>query len=111
MNTIFPSIVEALGWALMHCLWQGAALALVLAALLRALKNARAPLRYAVATIVLGLLVAAFGITFLLCWPEKKTPSPPALAALVGVATPSPVSAPAPAAVASTTTPVSKLPT
>src|SRR5688572_6026730 len=81
MNPTFSSMVEALGWALVHCLWQGTVLALGLAVLLRALKGAGASLRYGLATGALGIMVAAFGVTLVACWPTAQIAAlpPPAL--------------------------------
>lgn len=54
---ISDSVVRALGWALVHSLWQGAALALILLVLLPRLRTARQ--RYQVAY---GALVAVFTV-------------------------------------------------
>jgi beta-lactamase regulating signal transducer with metallopeptidase domain len=99
MNTTLSSLVEALGWALVHCLWQGTALALALAVLLRTLKNATATLRYGVATITLGILVAAFGVTVLLCWPARPLVPVHPIAASVNAKPSLPEFAPAASAV------------
>lgn len=58
------SFVAALGWALIHFLWQGLAIGLAAAAALMLLRNARPQARYAVACIALALCVAlpAFGL-------------------------------------------------
>jgi beta-lactamase regulating signal transducer with metallopeptidase domain len=50
-------LVETIGWVLLHFLWQGTAVALIAASLLRLLASRRAELRYAVA---LGALVVMF---------------------------------------------------
>ena len=44
-----PRLVEALGWTLLHGLWQGAAFALLLAGVLVALRSYSAHARYTVA--------------------------------------------------------------
>ncbi len=65
MNTaLFPSeaFIRALGWTLMHSLWQGAALALLLLALLSRLESAGR--RYRVAYGALLSMLAAACITF-----------------------------------------------
>lgn len=55
-----PALVAAIGWTLVHFVWQGALLGCVVAVLLTALRNARPETRYAVAC--LGLLLC-------LTWP------------------------------------------
>ena len=55
-----PALVAAVGWTLVHFVWQGALLGCVVAVLLTALRNARPETRYAVAC--LGLLLC-------LAWP------------------------------------------
>ena len=57
--------VEALGWTLLHFVWQGAALALVLVASDLVLARARASTRYAVACGVLLLTLALPVATFI----------------------------------------------
>ena len=52
MNTI-DAAVQALGWALLHFVWQGALVGLVAAGLLAQLRHARAQARYAVACVAL----------------------------------------------------------
>jgi GWxTD domain-containing protein len=58
----------ALGWTLVHSLWQGAAVAFVLAIALRVMRSARA--RYAASCAALVLLVAGFAATFAHEMPE-----------------------------------------
>lgn len=89
MNT-FSSLIEALGWALVHCLWQGTTLALLLALLLRAWPRSTAAIRYGAATTALGLLLICFGATMVMCWPKITAVPSPALAALPLQATPLP---------------------
>jgi D-alanyl-D-alanine endopeptidase (penicillin-binding protein 7) len=55
-----PALIAALGWTLVHFVWQGALIGCVVAVLLVALRNARPETRYAVAC--LGLLLC-------LAWP------------------------------------------
>lgn len=59
-------IVEALGWSLLHFLWQGLLLAAITAIVLQTLKNTSASLRYRVACIALAGMTAAPVIT--LCY-------------------------------------------
>jgi D-alanyl-D-alanine endopeptidase (penicillin-binding protein 7) len=58
-----PALVAALGWTLVHFIWQGALLGCVTAVLLTFLRNARPETRYAVAC--LGLLLC-------LAWPAAE---------------------------------------
>ena len=53
---------RALGWALVHSLWQGAVVALMLAAVLYVVRSSRA--RYGVSCAALLLILAAFAGTF-----------------------------------------------
>ncbi|MGJ7917933.1 M56 family peptidase, partial [Massilia sp. LXY-6] len=55
-----PALIAALGWTLVHFVWQGALLGCIVAVLLTLLRNARPETRYAVAC--LGLLLC-------LAWP------------------------------------------
>ena len=55
--------VEALGWTLLHFVWEGAAIALALGAALGIPSSSRA--RYAVAGAALAAMLASFGLTFL----------------------------------------------
>ena len=49
MAELFATVVPVLGRALLHFLWQGAAIGLVAVAALHSLRNARPQVRYAVA--------------------------------------------------------------
>ena len=53
------SLVQALGWALVHFVWQGALIALLLACALRLMRNHSAHARYTAATLGLLLMLAA----------------------------------------------------
>ena len=55
--------MNALGWALLHFLWQGAALAAALAAALRIASNASPETRYGLSTFTLGLMTIAVPAT------------------------------------------------
>ena len=57
-NLLSQGIVERLGWTLVHFVWQAAAVALLLALLLRLLRRTGANLRYIVACLALVLMVA-----------------------------------------------------
>jgi beta-lactamase regulating signal transducer with metallopeptidase domain len=67
-NWVSPSTMRSLGWALLHFLWQGAALA-ALAAVLMSLCR-RAAGRYAVGVGMLLLMLAAPVVTFLVLTPS-----------------------------------------
>lgn len=56
-------LLQTIGWALLHSLWQGALLALLAAVALRLAQHRSAELRYAIASGTLGLLVLAFAGT------------------------------------------------
>jgi len=56
-NALSPDVLHALGWALIHSLWQGAGLA-ALAAILMALSR-RPSVRYLIATFALAAMLAA----------------------------------------------------
>ena len=57
-----PSLVEALGWALVHFLWQGVLVVALLGVSLRVLKSAE--LRYLAATSAMVLLLVVATVTF-----------------------------------------------
>ena len=63
-NFVSPALTRALGWTLLHSLWQGALVAAILAGALLLLRRHRAQIRYAVAAGALGLVVVLAGITF-----------------------------------------------
>ncbi|MGD8500753.1 MAG: M56 family metallopeptidase, partial [Phycisphaerales bacterium] len=56
-NIISQEIVQKLGWTLLHFVWQAAAIALLLAILLKVLRRSTANLRYIIACAALGLIV------------------------------------------------------
>ncbi len=59
---------EALGWALLHFLWQGAVVALLLGLCLRVLRQRTAQVRYALAGLALLLMLGAFLGTLAVVW-------------------------------------------
>jgi bla regulator protein BlaR1 len=63
-NWLSPALVRAVGYTLLHSLWQGAALAGVLAAALPLLRRHRAEVRYATAAGALATLLLLVGLTF-----------------------------------------------
>jgi GWxTD domain-containing protein len=64
----------ALGWMLVHSLWEGAAVALILAMALIALRTSRA--RYLAACLAMLLLAAGIGITFARQLPQQRIHAP-----------------------------------
>jgi len=63
---VSPEIMRALGWTLLHFLWQGAAVAALLAGILAFVR--RADMRYAVSVAALALMIAAPVTTFTMLW-------------------------------------------
>ncbi len=61
---IAENIVEALGWTILHSLWQGAAVALVLGLLLVFTVRSFPALRYAFGIAALAIMLGAAGFTF-----------------------------------------------
>ena len=61
---VSPALTRALGWTLLHSLWQGALVAAVLAGVLLLLRRQRAEVRYVAAAGALGVIVALAGLTF-----------------------------------------------
>lgn len=59
-----PALVRALGWTLLHSLWQGAVVALALAGLLLLLRRHSAQVRYRTAAAALVTLLLLCGFTF-----------------------------------------------
>ncbi len=68
MNTVglhVDSVVNALGWTLLHFLWQGAAIAAVYAVLCVAFNAGKAKLRYNLGVLALFLMLLMPALTFL----------------------------------------------
>jgi len=61
---VSPAVLRAMGYTLLHSLWQGAALALVVAGLLRCLRQQAAVVRYRIAAGGLTALVGLAALTF-----------------------------------------------
>jgi len=66
---ISPELLQALGWTLLHFVWQGAALAALLAVAVAVCRNAAA--RYALAVGALILMIACPVVTF--SWMQRQT--------------------------------------
>jgi beta-lactamase regulating signal transducer with metallopeptidase domain len=82
MNAVSLETLHALGWTLLHFVWQGAALAALLAAALMVSRNAN--VRYALGIGTLILMMAAPVVTF--AW-LNRTPSPTAAVEMTIAAT------------------------
>ena len=84
MNTleelVSPALLQALGWTLLHSLWQGALAAAVLAVALLALRRHAAAVRYRAAAGALGALVLLGCLTFGYYYGGEAKTSPTALA-------------------------------
>ncbi|HSC38231.1 MAG TPA: M56 family metallopeptidase, partial [Chitinophagaceae bacterium] len=83
MHWPFPeqdALVQALGWTLLHSLWQGLLLALVAGLVMLLTKNVRAGARYIMLVLLMGLFLAAATGTFI---HEIRLPAP-ALLSTVG---------------------------
>lgn len=63
-NLLSSAWVERLGWALLHFVWQGAAIAVVLVVVLRFARNRSANFRYAAACVALAVMALAPVVTF-----------------------------------------------
>ena len=61
MRQLFPEIAHALGWALLHFLWQGVVIALLLAVLLKLMEKAGSKARYMTSYIA---MLTCLAITF-----------------------------------------------
>ncbi|MBA2301975.1 MAG: hypothetical protein H0W08_05020, partial [Acidobacteria bacterium] len=60
--------VQAIGWTLLHFVWQGALVGLLAALALRALRNSAADIRYVVAAISLSLMATMPVVTGVQAW-------------------------------------------
>ncbi|WP_332368889.1 hypothetical protein [Spirosoma telluris] len=58
-------VVDALGWTLLHALWQGFALVLPVAVVLHLLRNQSSTLRYRVSVLTMATQLLASGVTFI----------------------------------------------
>jgi GWxTD domain-containing protein len=89
-------VAQAIGWALVHFLWEGLALAAVLAAVLYLLRPSSARARYGAACATLFAMPLAFAVTLFAMWPHAAgnvplLPRPPAAHfAVVPLAPPAP---------------------
>src|SRR5262245_7048981 len=68
--------MEALGWTLLHFLWQGAAAALLLAATIPLLRRASSHVRYTAACLIWTLMALSPAVTFWVIYPNQlQSPS------------------------------------
>src|SRR5256885_17272156 len=68
---IHTPIAKALGWSLIHFLWEGTAIALLLAIVLVLCRRSEARLRYALCCTALFAMAAAFAVTFTISLPVR----------------------------------------
>ncbi|MCB0583072.1 MAG: M56 family metallopeptidase, partial [Phaeodactylibacter sp.] len=77
MNPVYTflngDVAYALGWTVVHSLWQGMLIALLLAGALIGLQQRPANLRYVLANFALLLLLAASAATFAACYPAAES--------------------------------------
>ena len=78
---VAPVLLRAVGLALLHSLWQGAVLALVVAGLLQALRERAAVVRYRLAALTLATLMGLGASTFAYYY-QAAAPAPGAPARL-----------------------------
>jgi GWxTD domain-containing protein len=64
-------LAQAIGWTLVHSLWEGSVVALALAAALWAIRSSRA--RYAAACLAMLAMLAGFGFTFARAMPRQQS--------------------------------------
>lgn len=83
-------LAEGLGWALFHSLWQGAVIALGLAAAVGIFRPSSPRVRYALACLALGAFPLVFGVTLALSMPSESA----GVGALLGEAPVTDLSAP-----------------
>lgn len=81
MSWFDSTLIEQLGWSLLHFLWQGALIGLVYAATLPATRNATARTRYGIAVITLAALAAAPALTLVVLMQATGAAAPAATGA------------------------------
>jgi bla regulator protein BlaR1 len=84
---IAPALSRALGFTLLHSLWQGASLGLGAALLLWLLRRQAAVVRYRVAALALTTLVGLVGATFAYYYQQAPAPAAPVSTRFVTQAT------------------------
>ena len=68
--------LESAGWALMHFVWQGVAIAVLAAAALRLISRRSANVRYVIGCVALALMLAAPAVTMRLLWRANDAVAP-----------------------------------
>src|SRR3954468_24219751 len=71
-DVMSSAAVERLGWTLVHFVWEGAAVALVLGVLLAAMRRRSARARYVASCMAMIVLAAAPVVTFVLTSAERR---------------------------------------
>ena len=69
-------VVSALGWAVLHFLWQGGVIAGLAALVFSGLRERSAQARYVVGCLALVCSLPAFAMTFAVSLPLEGTPTP-----------------------------------
>jgi beta-lactamase regulating signal transducer with metallopeptidase domain len=75
-------LAQAIGWALLHFVWQGALVAVLTALALAALRRSAADVRYVVASIGLALMLTLPVVTAVQRWRTETPGQPPAAATM-----------------------------
>ena len=94
---------QAIGWALLQFVWQGALVGLLFAAALYALRRSAADVRYVVAAIGLSLMLTMPTVTALQTWRAMTVGAPPVSTQSVSKTLPQPSDDPTPLAIAPAT--------
>ncbi len=68
---IHTPFAQALGWTLVHFIWEGAVLAALLMAALRVLRAEPAQRRYTLACLILAAMPVAFAVTLAVTWTRR----------------------------------------
>ncbi|MBZ5621091.1 MAG: GWxTD domain-containing protein [Acidobacteriia bacterium] len=76
---IHTPFAKTLGWSLIHFLWEGVVIALFLAAVLFLCRPREARLRYALSSLALVAMAAAFALTLVLLLPSHRAGLPVAV--------------------------------
>jgi beta-lactamase regulating signal transducer with metallopeptidase domain len=80
------SVSQAVGWALLHLVWQGAAIAVLLATVLALMEKRSANARYLVSCAALGILLTAGALTAVRSYRGADVSAKPAQVRATGVA-------------------------
>ena len=95
MDLLNGPIADALSRTLFHFMWEGAVIALMLAAAIRIFRPASASIRYGLACAAMLAMVAAFGLTLAWYWPHSTAVAIPSNAPRLRVPPPVPFAWPA----------------